>query len=642
MTDYQLVTKLVAEHVRGVEFNQDDSLVAVYGEQTYIGKLDGTALFKGKFKEEYEKFYWNLTKEHVRDLTLSDAIWAPDGKHLYGIAGGDVYQFATDVGHFRRIFTPGEDKRFQLGSIALNKQKQILLVAGKGGDPAKQHDIFLVDFDGKLIRSFSSGHTKGVSSILFSPDGSKFFSTGVDYFLRVWDTGTGQKLDEIKITARSPEIEAIINNNLIVMRGSGHPVYSFDDAGKLTFVKEFPTVQKNSADVLGHYRSKPLLVATGSNHDRTTLCAIDIDGKTVTKIPVGLRVERVQEGNNHDILAVILQHQQAPPEVRFYSTELRSTFITEKPGAAEWVVDSSYSKIKAHYCLVPYPKYPGKWIAVSYESINVYDADFKEALKVKPERPINCCDFHSQTQMAIYYRSDNQICIIDFNVLELDKFDPHRPIESHRVPVNSRVMDLKWNHSGDKLAGVTEKHEFIIWNASLAEVVRVPIEGRGDHVAWSADDTLVAIGTDKSICYYFDVAQAKITLTVDGVGIGQGLGVVWNAKDELILCGGGGFVYIFSKEGFLLRKLDFRRESRESIRIALPTCSPTTSEIAFWFNITREGEFLYIVDQDKPIRECVTTRLHHHTKQIQFIEWLESNHIITMGQADGLALWTRK
>jgi len=638
MTDYQIVCKLTASNVRGVEFNRDDSLVAVFGEQTYIGKLDGTALFKGKFKEEYEKYYWNLTKEHVRDLTIVDAKWGPEGKRLYCIAGGDIYQFSVDLGQFRRCFSPGDDKRFELEYIELSERKQVLAVAGKGGDQAKQHDMFLVDFNGKLLRSFISGHIKGVWSIRFSPDGSKLFSTGGDSSLRVWDTDTGQKLDEMQLTDRPPVIETIINNNLLVFRGNS--IYSFTDAGKLTLVKKFPVPQ--AADILGHYRSKPLIISSGSNHDSTTLCAINLDGQTVTKTRIGQYTSLVREGNAHDILAVVLKHQQAPPEVQFYSTEPRSTFILEKPGVVEWVLDTSQSKIKAHYCFVPYAKYPGKWIAISYESINVYNEDFKDALKVKPDRPINCCNFHPQTQKAAYYRSDNQVCVIDFNTLELNKFDPHRPMESQKTAVNSRVLDLKWSHAGERLAGVTEKHEFVIWNASLAVVARVPLEGGGDHVAWSADDTLVAIGTNKSLCYYFDVAQGKITLTVDGVGIGQGLGVAWNARNELILCGGGGFVYIFSKEGYLLRKLDFRRESRESIRIALPTCSPTTGEMALWFSITREGEFLYIIDRDKPIRECVISRLHHHLKQFQFIEWLEPNRIITMGQADGLAFWTRK
>jgi len=50
------------------------------------------------------------------------------------------------------------------------------------------------------------GHTAGVSSVTFSPDGKRLASAGGDNTVKVWEAQTGQELLTIKGLARRVDV----------------------------------------------------------------------------------------------------------------------------------------------------------------------------------------------------------------------------------------------------------------------------------------------------------------------------------------------------------------------------------------------------------------------------------------------------
>ncbi len=645
--DYKLITKLHGTLIRHVEFSHDDTLVAISGEATYIGTLGGNPLFRGNFRNDWEKFYYNLIQEHFKNLTIGESKWSPDDKYLYCTTDGEIYRFSVERQEFRRFFVPGPDAwRFPLEHIAMNEKKQVIAVAGKGGVEGKPDLIYVIDLSGKILFSFPSKHGAEVTSIVFSPDGTKLVSTGKDSFLRVWSADNGTMLSEIKMEVSGyNDLLEFINETTVLEKREPYPTYAIDPAGKASFVRNFASVLPKSGKLLGIHRSKPLLISDDGYSNSSTLKLIDYDGKEQGKIDVGEYIGFVTIANKHDLLAVALKAQVARPEVHFYSTEPASKFLPAEAATGTWMVDAvKSSKARGFNFFVPYEKYPGLWIGMDASSIIIYDADFNVKHKFPPGRyQIQRAVFHAKSQKAALTQG-SQLFIIDFNKLDLQGTNPPLPQEEARVETGGDLADFQWNNTGDRIACITQsQRELVIWEGSkLAEIYRSPTIPSIQKIAWSADDSMIALIADKTTFHYFDVAKKAIVKTLTAFGDSGINSVAWhNTRNELILTAGR-FISVFNQDGNPLRKIDLRAESKDYISVEKPTCSPSTHEISVVVKITREGTFHYILDLDKPVRECITARLHHHMKHINFLQWDQPNRIISMGSDDGLAIWQRK
>ncbi len=646
--DYKYITKLFGQLVRHVELSHDDSLVAISGEATYIGTVGGSPLFRGNFRDDYEKFYYNLIPEHFRNLTIGEAKWSPDDKFLYCIAGGEVYRFAVERQEFKQLFKAGSDSRTELTCIAINEKKKVLAAAGKGADKGKEDFIYILDFSGKLLLSIPSKHGPQINSVRFSPDGTKLASMGIDRFLRVWSADNGALLSEIKTEANNNYVglAGFINETTVLVNYAPYPAYTIDSTGKASFVKNFASVLPKNTSVLGYYPSKPLIICNDGSNGSSTIKIFNHDGQEQGKLEIHSQLGFVKVGNAHDLLAVALRTQVASPEVQFFSTESASNFLPATAAAGTWAVDASLaSKVRGWFYFVPYEKYPGMWIGVGTYNIFIYDAAFNIKYDFKYQSyQMQLSRFHSKSQKAVFYRGDKQLFVIDFNKLDLQGTIPPQPQEEGRVTTSWDLEDLQWNTAGDKLAGIDSRsRELVIWGGpSFTEIYRSPTIPSIHRLVWSNDDSLIALAADKTTFHYFDVVKKTIVKTLTALGLSHINDMAWhNARNELILTGDQ-FICVFNQDGNPLRKIDFRAESQESIQMSLPACSPTTHEISVAVDITREGQFHYIIDLDKPFRQCITARLRHHMKGINFIQWDQPNRILSMGKSDGLASWIRK
>ncbi len=646
--NYKYITKLYGQLMRHVTFSHDDSLIALSGEATYIGTVGGNSLFRGNFRDDYEKFYYNLVPQHFRNLTIGEAKWSPDDKFLYCIAGGEVYRFSVERQDFKQLFKAGSDSGTELTCIAIDEKKQVLAAAGKGVDKGKEDYIYVLDFTGKLLFSIPSKHGSQVNSVRFSPDGTKILSAGKDRFLRVWSAENGALLSEIntKVDNNYVGLVGFINETTVLVDHPPYPAYAIDPTGMVSFVKNFESVLPKNTKLLGYYPSKPLLICNDGANGSSTIKIFNHDGQEQGTLEIHSQLEFVTVGNAHDLLAVTLKTQVASPEVQFFSTEPASNFLPAVAATGTWVVDASLSsKARGFNFFVPYEKYPGLWIGMDASSIIIYDADFNVKHKFPPGTyQIQRAVFHAKSQKGAFFRGDHQLFIIDFNKLDLQGTIPSQPPEAGRVTTSWDLQDLQWNNAGDKLAGIDSRsRELVIWGEpNFAEIYRSPTIPSIRRLVWSTDDSVIALAADKTTFHYFDVVKKAIVKTMTAMGMSRIDDMTWNNSRNEIILTGDQFICVFNQEGNPLRKIDLRAESQEYMHIVLPTCSPTTHEISVCVEITREGDFHYILDLDKPFRQCINARLRYHMKGINFIEWDQTNRIITMGKSDGLAIWQRK
>ncbi len=645
--DYKYITKLFGQLVRHVEFSHDDSLVAISGEATYIGTIGGSPLFRGNFRNDWEKYYYNLIPEHFRSLTIGQAKWSADDKFLYCIAGGEVYRFSVEQREFKGLLKAGSDSGTELTCIAINEKKQVLAAAGKGADKGKEDYIYILDFAGKLLLSIPSKHSPQVNSVRFSPDGTKLVSAGKDRFVRVWNTDNGALLSEMNTAIDSNYVGLVgfINETTVLVDQAPYPIYAIDPSGKASLVKNFASVLPPNTSVLGYYPSKPIIICNDGSNGSSTIKIFNIDGQEQGKLEIHSQLGFVKAGNAHDLLAVVLRSQVAAPEVQFFSTEPSSNFLPANTAAGTWTVDASHaSKVRGWFYFVPYEKYPGMWIGVGTYNIFIYDTAFniKHDFKYQTYQ-MKLSRFHAKSQKAAFFRGDKQMFIVDFNKLDLQGAIPSLPPDAARITLSADLEDFQWNNAGDKIAGITTQRELIIWGGpNFAETYRSQTIPSIWRLAWNTDDSLIALVGDKTTFHYFDVAKKVIVKTLTALGMSRIDDMTWSKTRNEIILTGDQYICVFNQDGYPLRKIDFRAETQEYMHIRLPACSPTTHEISVCVEITREGDFHYILDLDKPFRQCITARLRHHMKGMKFIEWDQPNRIITMGKDDGLAIWNRQ
>ena len=118
-----------------------------------------------------------LDRDGIRAVTGSKDTHA----FVWDLAAQQIIADLSD--HYRVVngvsFSPGGD-----------------LVVTASGDNDNFGRMFLLP-DGLLVRAFA-GHTLGLTSIQFSPDGSQVITGGLDNSARLWDIATGQQIRSLK------------------------------------------------------------------------------------------------------------------------------------------------------------------------------------------------------------------------------------------------------------------------------------------------------------------------------------------------------------------------------------------------------------------------------------------------------------
>ena len=87
----------------------------------------------------------------------------------------------------------------------------------------------------------------------------------------------------------------------------------------------------------------------------------------------------------------------------------------------------------------------------------------------------------------------------------------------------------------------------------------------------------------------------------------------------------------------MVRKLDFKTDTQ----FTLPACQPGSSIIAM-YGWDRDGYKIYMIDRNKPIRDCVVQIMNYHTGQINFLNWEDKDTLVSEGNKIGFVFWKLK
>lgn len=153
--------------------------------------------------------------------------FTPDGKGLLTVIGTRV--------NIWDLQTSGSKFALRVGvnpSVALSPDGQMLATAGTNENPIK-----LWDAQTGALKQTLNGHSKGILSLVFAPDGRTLASGGYDDTIRLWDTQTGA----LRQTLKEDELNAIfaiafMPDGKMLASGSYHTLKLWDaQTGQLKY-----------------------------------------------------------------------------------------------------------------------------------------------------------------------------------------------------------------------------------------------------------------------------------------------------------------------------------------------------------------------------------------------------------------------
>jgi len=182
--------------VNSVAFSSDGRIVlsSGYGDATL--RLWDVAIGRGKVicpSAGHTNYITSVAFSPDGRLALS---WSIDDNTLRLkdiTTGQEIRSFTGHINRFQSVVTFSPNGRFALSGSSDAKK---MITASSRTEARSDGDYTLRLWDvatGKEIRSFA-GHTGGVSSIAFSPDGSFALSGSWDDTLRLWDVDAGKQI----------------------------------------------------------------------------------------------------------------------------------------------------------------------------------------------------------------------------------------------------------------------------------------------------------------------------------------------------------------------------------------------------------------------------------------------------------------
>ncbi len=626
MTKYQLIHRqLLGKNIKHLSFSHDDKMVLSAGEEVYIGTIGGEALFHEKLRQVYKKYYYNLIPKHIRYITIYDSKWTRDNKFVLCATADGLYRFSIEDKKFENVF----DTENALKCIDIDYEKEQIVVAE---NPERQRgSIFILDFQGNLISEIEHHHKRQLASLLFL-ENDMILSACTSNTIKIWNAKDGSLLHEtIPEEGDLTDVSRFVDGDLLIKFRYGVGIYQTNADGSVTKKENIgeKLLDKSNKHFLA-FNSKDN-IAFIRDYTYQNMAIRDLEGQIVYKLPMGAQVQDLYLGLTKDIFAVTHRFNN-PAEVHFYSTKDKNQYIDQEGIIKGWQVEKTFPKVKILQLLESYRNQPGHWIGVETKGFVIYNDQFEEVKKIASKNQIQRAVFHEQSQKVLFQMYKN-LYITDLSNMGIDDLKPET-VYNKRVE-NPNAIDFCWSVNAEKLAVITNDRQVTVFDSNLNIVTSFEgFEHRLKSIDFGPEKDRFAVGGEKGGVYICTISSKDVQ-TLETVSIDTVSDLIWNNDWNEIIVGSHEFINIFNSDSYALRKLDLERDCP----ISKISCRPSTKQFAVHIEDFREGHDIYIIDREKPIKECVLQKIRYHTGILDLIKWDGKDTLVSIGHESRLVFW---
>ncbi len=232
--------------VESIEFSPDGNVFASIDDDGDYTKNDETIIFwdrEGNNKKTIEGYRVSFQDENNTITSIS-----------YSSKCGTLIFWQRDG----KILEAPEESKFceEFASILDYSDDRQTIAWGKVEYPLKLWSI-----DGKLIKIFK-GHNSTVSSVSFSPDGTKIVSSSYDNTIKIWNSKNGEEINtiqeknEVNTVSFSPDGKTILSGSddetLKLWSLDGKLIHTFEGHTGIVWKATFSPNGKTIASVSGN------------------------------------------------------------------------------------------------------------------------------------------------------------------------------------------------------------------------------------------------------------------------------------------------------------------------------------------------------------------------------------------------------
>ncbi|CAI7627747.1 unnamed protein product [Penicillium pancosmium] len=337
------------------------------------------------------------------------------------------------------------------------------------------------------------GHSNGVASIAWSPDGSRLASGSDDETVRIWDPATGQSIsileghsDEVRSIAWSPD-------------GSRLASGSYDETVRIWD----PTTGQSISILEGHsdevrsiaWSPDGSRLASGS-YDETVRIWDPTTGQSISTL----------EGHSGSARSIAW----SPDGSRLASGSYDETVRIWDPTTGQ-----SISTLEGH-------SGSARSIAWAPDGSRLASGSFDKIVRIwdpATGQSISTLDGHSNGVNLIAWSSDGSRLASASDDKIVRVWDPATgqsisTLEGHSGPVNL----IAWSSDGSRLASASDDKIVRVWDPATGQSIST-LDGHSNRVtsiAWSLDESRLASASDDKIVRIWDPATGQSISTLDG------------------------------------------------------------------------------------------------------------------------------
>ncbi|KAK7676740.1 hypothetical protein QCA50_020316 [Cerrena zonata] len=429
-----------------------------------------------------EQVFGPYTANNLSPITdFQECTFSPDGSLIAALSGYTIQIFETESGKPYQDLIVGPDRVHQLTFLPDGKQ-----IAALVGDTVYTWELChgsQVSDQERFDRANTRGHFERITSICFSPDGTKFLSSSLDGTIHVrsstncmllrecWPMGYPQKVTVAVFSADNKTIYLALDNGT-VQTSSGNVLYRPKERQLIhNFYVYVSRRTSKEHIVFSPYKSKKIFMIPSDGDPEQDLCEISLEGNWYSSAVSSHGLVASFSSESGTVKLVDLEGDQSrhPPLIMKYTHSV--TLLFSQKGdmlVSLGIRDTENNRdrtrpdyginvwdIKSATCLqtlsIPKFLYSVRLAALDANllaltntiSIIIYDIE-KGALVHTFDlwKPFFHLDIHDSKLISSY---DTEIIMWDLSALHTDGTTPHPNAASTLPSIHSSSISPQWS-----------------------------------------------------------------------------------------------------------------------------------------------------------------------------------------------------